>query len=63
MSFYGLGLVVSKDGQVSADKKTIVPSNTYTAHYEAMVQNTLAPTDLIADEFMLFRSIIPEKST
>jgi S1-C subfamily serine protease len=62
--FYGIGLVVTKDGQISADKKVIVPGNVYTAtmsdgkEFNLQLVSTDKQTSSV-----LFKANLPEKTT
>jgi S1-C subfamily serine protease len=43
VSFYGIGLVISKDGMIITSRKTITPTNIYTVKFYDGKQFTLAP--------------------
>jgi len=43
VTFYGIGLVVSKDGLIAADRKTIVLANNYTAKMGDGTEFSLSP--------------------
>ena len=59
-TFYGIGLVVSKDGLISADKKTIVAGNSYSITTSDGVEFPLTPTGVEKQtNFILFRAVQP----
>ena len=63
-TFYGIGLVVNKEGTVAADRKTITSANIYTAVMNNDTEFILTPTGVDKQtNFILFKPIIPEKST
>lgn len=63
VSFYGIGLVINKDGFIGADRKTIVPSNTYTAIMSDNTELRLTPTGIDKQtNFILFKAVQPEKT-
>ncbi len=63
-SFYGIGLVVSKDGTISADRKTIVSTNKYTATMSDGTVFDLTPLNPeLQTNFILFKAKLPEKNT
>lgn len=56
-SFYGIGLVVSKDGLIAADRKTITANNTYIATMSDGVELILTPQGLDKQtNFILFKA-------
>lgn len=56
-SFYGMGLVVSKDGLIAADRKTITPNNAYIATMSDGVELFLIPQGLDKQtNFVLFKA-------
>lgn len=62
-TFYGIGLVVSKDGYIAADKKTVVVNNIYTAMMSDGTDLRLIPIGLDKQtNFVLFRASQPEKN-
>jgi S1-C subfamily serine protease len=62
--FYGIGLVVSKDGLVVADRKTVLATNIYTAVLSDDTKVTLIPQGIDKQtNFILFKASLPEKST
>ena len=62
--FYGLGLVVTKEGLLSADRKVIVAGNKYTVTMGDGAEFDLTPLDPEKQtNFILFKTIIPEKTT
>lgn len=59
-SFYGIGLVVSKDGTISSDRRTITSGNTYTATMHDGVEFKLTPVGVDKQtDILLFKPIIP----
>jgi S1-C subfamily serine protease len=61
-SFYGIGLVVSKDGFIAADRKTITSGNVYTATMSDGVELRLVPTGVEKQtNFIVFKAQQPEK--
>ncbi len=57
ISFYGIGLVVNKDGLVASDRKTITPNNTYIATMSDGVEFFLIPQGLDkTTNFILFKA-------
>lgn len=63
-SFYGLGLVISKDGLITADRKTITSANTYTAVMSDGTEFKLNPTGVDKQtDALIFKAVIPPKST
>ena len=63
-SFYGIGLVASKDGFIIADKKTILANNTYRATMSDGTNFDLAAQGLDKQtNFVLFKAIQPQKTT
>lgn len=64
VDFYGIGLVVSKEGLIGADRKTIVSQNVYTGTMSDGTEFVLTPTVGNKDtDFILFKAVQPEKST
>ena len=62
-SFYGIGLVVSKDGGIVADRKIITAVDTYTAVMSDGTQFKLTPTGVDKQtNFILFKVVPPEKA-
>ena len=63
-TFYGIGLVISKEGLISADRKTIITSNVYTGIMSDGTEFTLTPTGVDKQtNFILFKANVPEKLT
>jgi S1-C subfamily serine protease len=63
-SFYGIGLVANSNGLIVADRKTVIVGNTYIAKMNDGTEFTLIPQDVDKQtNFILFKSIIPEKTT
>ena len=61
-SFYGIGLVASKDGFIVADRKTINKDNVYTATMSDGTEFSLTPTGVDKQtNFILFKTIISDK--
>jgi S1-C subfamily serine protease len=61
-TFYGIGLVISKDGLIAADRKTITAINIYTAIMSDNVEFKLVPMGVSKDtNFLLFKAVLPEK--
>ena len=57
-TFYGIGLVVSKDGFISADRKTITAGNFYSVTLSDGVEFPLTPTGVDKQtNFILFKAI------
>lgn len=62
-SFYGMGFVVSKDGTIATDKKTINPNNIYIAIFGDGTEFILAPIGMEKKtNFILFKANITDKS-
>src|SRR3989344_83751 len=62
--FYGLGLVVDKDGYIMADKKITVAGNTYSAKMSDGKEFTLSPQNLDKQtNFILFKVVQEKKKT
>lgn len=62
-SFYGIGLVVSGDGLITADRKTIISGNTYTAIMNDGKEFTLTPMGIDKQtNFILFKAIQSDKT-
>ncbi|MEQ1500234.1 MAG: serine protease [Parcubacteria group bacterium] len=62
VSFYGVGLVVNKDGVISADRKTIIANNIYTVTMSDGKEFKLVPTGVNKQtDFILFKAVLPEK--
>ena len=62
--FYGIGLVVGKDGKISSDRKVIVSENKYIATMSDETELDLTPLDPEKQtNFILFKANLPEKST
>src|SRR3989344_221290 len=62
-SFYGIGMVVNKDGLIATDRKSITPINIYTAVMNDGVELKLVPQVVDKEtNFILFKVVIPEKS-
>lgn len=63
VDFYGIGLVISKEGVVGADKKTISSQNVYTGTMSDGTEFVLTPTGVSKDtNFILFKPILSEKT-
>lgn len=61
-SFYGIGLVVTKDGIIMANRKTIVSGNIYTLTTSDNVELTLIPTGIDKNtDIILFKTVQPDK--
>lgn len=61
VTFYGIGLVVTKDGYVSADRKLIIASNLYTGVFSDGKEFTLKAVGQSKDtDFILFKVELPE---
>ena len=57
-NFYGIGLVVSKDGLIGADRKTITAGNSYSVIMSDGVEFPLTPTGVDKQtNFILFKAI------
>ncbi|MCX6701612.1 MAG: S1C family serine protease [Candidatus Zambryskibacteria bacterium] len=62
--FYGIGLIVNKDGFIAADRKTITSGNAYTAKMSDGVELTLTPQGIDKQtNVILFKAVQPEKTT
>lgn len=60
--FYGIGTVVSKDGLIGADRKTINLQNTYTAVMSDGTEFILTPLGVSKDtNFILFKANVSDK--
>lgn len=60
-SFYGVGLIISKDGQISTDRKTIITGGTYSATMSDGTEVALTPTGVEKNtNFILFKSVQPK---
>jgi S1-C subfamily serine protease len=63
-SFYGIGLVVTKDGLISADRKYIPPLSLYTGAMSDGTEVKLVPLGVDKKtNFILFKANLPEKTT
>lgn len=61
--FYGIGLVISKDGMIIADRKTVLATNIYTATLDDGTKISIVPQGIDKQtNFILFKSVVPEKS-
>ena len=61
-SFYGIGLVVTKEGLIMADRKTITAENKYIATMSDGTVFTLTPQGVDKKtNFILFKAIVPTK--
>jgi len=61
-SFYGIGLVVSKDGLIAADRKIIDVNHTYSAIMNDGTKLILTPMGVSKDtNFILFKGALPDK--
>ena len=62
--FYGIGLVMNKEGFIATDRKTITGSNIYTAVMSDETEFTLTPIGLDKQtNFILFNANIPPKTS
>ncbi|MFA5889003.1 MAG: serine protease [Candidatus Paceibacterota bacterium] len=62
VGFYGLGLVINKDGIIAADKKITVVGNTYTVKMSDGKEFSLTPIGMDKPtNFILFKVVLPEK--
>lgn len=62
-SFYGIGMVVTKDGMIAADRKTISSSAAYYADMSDGTQLPLTPIGVSKDtNFIIFKASQPEKA-
>ena len=60
-SFYGIGLVVNKDGHIAADRKTITEGNSYSATMSDGTTLSLTPTGVDKQtNFILFKAEQPK---
>lgn len=63
-SFYGVGLVINKEGLIAADRKTITSANIYTAVTSDETEFVLTPVGVDKQtNFILFRANIPTKTS
>ncbi len=63
-SFYGIGLVISKDGVIVADRKTITFTNIYTVTMSDGAEFKLIPMGVDKKtNFILFKANLPLKTT
>ena len=63
ITFYGMGLIVTKDGLIAADRKTITAVNIYTAITNDGTVLPLTPTGVDKQtNFILFKTVAPEKT-
>ncbi len=63
-TFYGIGLVVNKDGTISADREPIVSANKYSATMSDGTVFELTPQNPeLQTNFILFKPKLPEKTT
>ncbi len=59
--FYGIGFIVSKDGLIGADRKTISSRNRYTASASDGTEFILTPQGVSKDtDFILFKAVVYE---
>ncbi len=63
ISFYGMGLVVSKDGYIVSDRRTITRENGYTAVTSENAELVLTPVGVDKEtQLLLFKVVVPEKA-
>ena len=63
-SFYGIGLIIAKEGTIMADRKTIVAGDIYTGTTNDGVELTLIPTGVERNtDIILFKATASEKTT
>ncbi len=61
-SFYGIGIVVSKEGLIAADRKTIDLQHVYTAEMSDGTELILTPQGVGKEtNFITFKGVLPEK--
>lgn len=64
VSFYGVGIVVSKDGLIASDRKTVLATNIYTAVFNDGQTLVVVPQSIDKQtNFILFKAVAPEKTT
>ncbi len=62
-SFYGIGLVVGKDGLIAADRKTIESLDTFTGTFSDGTELSLVPQGVDKQtNFIVFKAVLPEKT-
>lgn len=62
-SFYGIGLIINKDGSIIADRKTISGTSVYTAVTSNGAEFRLTPVGVDKQtNFIIFKSILVEKN-
>lgn len=63
-SFYGMGIVLSKDGTIATDRKTVSLAYVYTATLNDGTNIKIVPEGVEKQtNFILFKAELPEKST
>ena len=64
VNFFGLGLVINKEGFIVADRKMMTVGNTYSVKMSDDTEFSLAPQNLDKQtNFAMFKVVKPEKST
>lgn len=62
-TFYGIGLVLNKEGSIVADRKTIVGGDVYTATMSDNTELTVIPTGVDRNtDVIIFKAVQPAKS-
>lgn len=63
-SFYGMGIVISKEGLMATDRKTVLLTNIYTAILSDGSAVTVVPQAIDKQtNFILFKTVMPDKSS